>query len=462
MKVLFTVWPYSGHVFPCLALARTLRSSGHEVAFYTGAAARGAIEYEGFICFPFEALANRVAEVTGSSNHTDHAELYARLTRRYTSVAEKNPLKKLRRVQDMYREMVVGTAAAQAADLTSILAHWRPEVVVTDAFMWGPVLILREKQDVPVVVFSFFAGCMVPGPGAPPHGFGLPRPRHLPTRALARVAEAIAFRATKGVRQAANDVRRQYGLRPLASTFFELVGQMPLHLVASSPEYDYARRDLPPSVHYLGSCVYDPPAVSTEKPWAEKLSSGQPVVYVTEGTCQVRRPLLLRAAAEGLGGLPLQVIMTTGHQRDPGSLDLGPLASNILVESWVVQSELLPKCKVVVTNGGSGTVRAALARGIPLVVVPMEWDQLENAQRIVEAGAGLRISPRRCTAKRLRAAVRRVLAEPAFTENAKRIAASFSRYEEGHEAARLLEGMYATPSPTSAFSSAANSGERAE
>jgi MGT family glycosyltransferase len=446
MKVLFTVWPYSGHVLPCLSLARTLRSRGHAVAFYTGAAARGTVEREGFACFSFEALADRVAEVTSSVDHSDHPELYARLTERYTSVAEKNPLKRLRRVQNMYQEMVVGTVAAQVADLNGILADWKPDVVLADAFMWGPVLILREKQDASVVVFSFFAGCMVPGPGAPPHGFGLPRPRNWLTRALTRVAGAIALRATKRVRLAANEVRREHGLQPLPSTYFESVGQMPLHLVASSPEYDYERRDLPASVHYVGPCVYDPSPDSEGQTWAETLTSARRVVYVTEGTCQVRRPLLLRAAAEGLGGLPLQVVMTTGRQRDPGSLDLGPLAANVIVHSWVVQSELLPKCSVV-------------ARGIPLVVVPMEWDQLENAQRVVEAGAGLRISPRRCSAKRLRAAVERVLTEPSFAENARRIAASFSRYEEGHEAVRLLESMYARRPAAPAFSSAGLSAE---
>jgi len=462
MKVLFTVWPFSGHVLPCLSLARTLKSHGHEVAFYTGAAARGTVEREGFACFPFKALADRVAELTGSVDHSDHAELYALLTERYTNVAEKNPLKKLRRIQDMYQEMVVGTVAAQVADQSGILADWRPDLVLTDAFMWGPVLILREKQDASVVVFSFFAGCMIPGSGAPPHGFGLPRPRNWLTRALTRAAGTIALRATKRVRLAANQVRREHGLEPLPSTYFEWVGQMPLHLVASSPEYDYERRDLPASVHYVGPCVYDPPSASEGQSWDETLTPARPVVYVTEGTCQVRRPLLLRAAAEGLGGLPLQVVMTTGRQRDPGSLELGPLASNMIVESWVVQSELLPKCSVVVTNGGSGTVRAALARGVPLVVVPMEWDQLENAQRVVEAGAGLRISPRRCNAKRLRAAVESVLTKPSFAENARRIAASFSRYDQGHDAARLLESVHARRYVAPAFSSAGISDGRTE
>lgn len=438
MKFLFTVWPYFGHVHPCLAVARALRARGHEVAFYTGAAMRGVVQDAGFKCFPFYRLAQRVAELVGCQDHLDHAELYSSLTNRYTSVDVKSPLEKWGRMQALYGEMVVGTVAAQVADQSALLAQWQPDVVVTDPFMWGPVLILRESQRVPVTVLSFFAGCMIPGPGAPPPGFGLPKPSNWSKRALVRIVSAISARATSKIRRQANEVRRQHGLPPSEGAYFELTGRVPLHLVASSPEYDYERKDLPPSVHYAGACQYDEPC---EESLTARLNSSQPLVYVSEGTCQVRRPVVLRAAAQGLGGLALQVVMTTGKQRDPQSLDLGPLAENIVVESWVSLARLFPKCSVIVTNGGSGTVRAALQAGVPLVVAPMEWDQLENAQRVVEAGAGLRISPRRCNARRLRAAVETVLGDPSFVRNARRIAASFSRYGIGEEAARLLENL---------------------
>jgi len=79
------------------------------------------------------------------------------------------------------------------------------------------------------------------------------------------------------------------------------------------------------------------------------------------------------------------------------------------------------------------------------VVVPTEWDKPENAQRVVEAGAGLRLSPRRLTPARLRAAVERVLAEPSFRQNARRLAADFRRYRGPARAAELLEGLCGPP-----------------
>ena len=51
-------------------------------------------------------------------------------------------------------------------------------------------------------------------------------------------------------------------------------------------------------------------------------------------------------------------------------------------------------CDVVVTHAGSGTTVAALARGLPLVAVPMFADQMHNADRLVAAGIGVRVDPR--------------------------------------------------------------------
>ena len=67
------------------------------------------------------------------------------------------------------------------------------------------------------------------------------------------------------------------------------------------------------------------------------------------------------------------------------------------------------------TTGGAGTVMAALHAGVPLVVVPTEWDKPENAQRVVEAGVGVRLAPHLCTPTRLRSAVEHVLSEPDFS-----------------------------------------------
>ncbi|MFB3827334.1 MAG: glycosyltransferase [Bryobacteraceae bacterium] len=440
-RFLFTVWPFSGHVHPCIGVARKLAARGHEVAFYTGALDPDPVRVEGFPRFPFRRLAAHTARLVGSENLCDHPALYAGLTRKYTSIADRNPVRRLRKIGRMYREMLIGGVPGQVEDLEAVLGEWKPDVVVTDPYMWGPILVLHGRQTLPVAVFSFFAGCLLPGPGAPPPGMGLPPPRTAATRAIAAAATRVNRVLTHPLRRRIDDLRRQFGLPPLRCGFLEYSGTVPLYMVASAPEFDYMRRDLPPSVRYVGPCLYDGPAGPRSPALVEALESGLPLVYATEGTCQVRKPAVLRAAVEGLGGLPVRVILTTGRLRDPAGLGLGPLPPNVSVERWVSHAELFQHTRVVITNGGSNTVRAALDAGVPLVIVPMEWDQLENGGRVVETGVGLRLSPRRISASTLRSAVQRILNEPSFAANAARIATAFARYDGGNHAVDALEKL---------------------
>lgn len=84
---------------------------------------------------------------------------------------------------------------------------------------------------------------------------------------------------------------------------------------------------------------------------------------------------------------------------------------------------------------------AGMGAGIPLVVVPTEWDKAENAQRVVEAGAGIRLSPRTCTPRRLRVAVENILRDRSFSENARRIATSLRKQGGPDRAATLVESI---------------------
>jgi UDP:flavonoid glycosyltransferase YjiC (YdhE family) len=131
--------------------------------------------------------------------------------------------------------------------------------------------------------------------------------------------------------------------------------------------------------------------------------------------------------------------MATGTHRRPAELGLEPLAPNIRVERWVNYNHLLPRTDLVVTTAGAGTVLAALEAGIPMVLIPTEWDKPEVARRVAEAGAGLLLKLERCRPERLRGAVERVLTDPAYRQNARRLADSFARYQGPSQAAELLE-----------------------
>lgn len=430
-RFLFTVWPFAGHVHPSVAIGHALRARGHEVGFYTGAAVRSVVEGEGFRFFPFHKVNEARTSALASSEFPYSPSLWHRL-------------RTAKRLQANFREWLLDTVPQQVEDLDAVVALWRPDVVVCDLAFWSPILVLQEARRIPVAVLSILAACILPGPDAPFWGPGAPRPRNAIRRFGSRLQHTMVKLLSTRFRADVNRVRQRYDLPPLPCSVTEYAGQMPLYLVPSTPEYDYQRQDLPPTVHYVGPCLWDKPRHAQPPEWLTQLAADQPLIYVTEATIGTSEPFLLKAAAAALKDLPVQVVMTTGKQRDPDTVRLGVSAPNIRVESYVPQSDLLGRMAVMVTLGGSGGVLAALRAGIPLVIVPTEWDRPENAQRVVEAGAGLRIAPHQCTPDRLRAAVERVLREPSFRENARRLAGAFAQYGGPDRAAELLEDLRTT------------------
>jgi UDP:flavonoid glycosyltransferase YjiC (YdhE family) len=99
----------------------------------------------------------------------------------------------------------------------------------------------------------------------------------------------------------------------------------------------------------------------------------------------------------------------------------------------------MPQASAVVTHAGLGTVAAALSAGVPLVCVPAGRDQGENAVRVVEAGAGVRL-PQRARPDAIRAAVERAISDPALRDGASRMQQAFTR-DGASQAVTLLEEM---------------------
>ena len=308
--------------------------------------------------------------------------------------------------------------------------------------MWGPIVILNETSPVPVAILTTLMGCLIPGPDAPPGGPGLPSPRTFRTRLMAKAFTKLGDVLARGVRSHVNMVRASNGLARMESSVNAQMARVPLYIIPSVREIDYGRQDLPPSVHYVGPCVWNkaegaagrPPGWTRSRPTPPGFTSprGRPISRIRSSSA---------AATRGLANLPMQVILTTGSQRDPEELGLGPIAPNIRVERFVSHSDLLPRCSVLVTTGGAGTVLTGLQLGVPQIIVPTHWDKPDNARRVVEAGAGLKLTPRQCTPDGLRDAVERLLNEPSFRQNARRIARIMAEHRGPVEAAELIESL---------------------
>jgi MGT family glycosyltransferase len=167
---------------------------------------------------------------------------------------------------------------------------------------------------------------------------------------------------------------------------------------------------------------------------------------VTESTLAYGDPFLLRTAVDAFANEPVELIVTTGPDRDPESLGGAGRAANVHVTQWLSHGRLLPRCQAMVTVGGKATVLAAAEAGVPMVVVPTTWDKPDNARRVTEAGAGIRLSPRRCSPTSLREAVYRVLYQPRFGAAARTLSERLAAAPGPNRAAELLEQLAASTS----------------
>jgi MGT family glycosyltransferase len=416
-RFLVTLWPFTGHLLPQMAIAGALRERGHEVAFFSGEAVRETVESEGYELFAFE----RLDQERGFRNM--------------------RAIEAGGRIRPVLRDWLVETIPDQLADLRPVLDGWQPDVVATDLSFWGPIVVLHESEAVPVALSSTFMGPLIPGPQAPAWGFGLPAPRTARARALNCAITRLTELAGRGLRRRVDEIRFEHGLGPLPEPVNRYTARLPLYLVGNVRELDYGRRDLPASVHYIGNCIWYPPTPPETAETLADIRTDRPWVHVADSTLASGEPRLLRAAVDGLADEPVEMLISTGGGRPPEQLGLGALPANVHVARWYDHGELLPRCAALVTVGGKATVLAAAEAGIPMVVVPTTWDKPDNARRVTQAGAGVRLPARRCTPERLRAAVRQVLDEPRYGAGAQRLAALLAAAPGPDEAARLLEGL---------------------
>ena len=101
-----------------------------------------------------------------------------------------------------------------------------------------------------------------------------------------------------------------------------------------------------------------------------------------------------------------RVIVSKGPLHD--QLELAP---NMVGEEFLPQTSILPQVDLVITHGGNNTVTESLHFGRPMVVLPLFWDQHDNAQRIDETGLGVRLDTYGHEPDELTAAIDRLLAD---------------------------------------------------
>jgi UDP:flavonoid glycosyltransferase YjiC (YdhE family) len=257
--------------------------------------------------------------------------------------------------------------------------------------------LVQEKRICPMATLLLQPG-LLPSISAPPEmPAGLTLPREMP-RPIGRLywaaIDAVGYLLVGGP---LNRLRSVLGLRPVRRLFRwwlspELVvGLFPSWYAAPQPDWP-ARLRLAGFGRYDGGCGGD--LADDVRSFCQ---AGPPPVAFTLGTGMTHGAAFFRAAAVACGLLGSRGLLLTKYpDQIPARLPVG-----VRHCAFAPFQCLLPLCAGVVHHGGIGTTAAALTAGTPQVVLPLAWDQPDNARRLQGLGVGIRLGPRQRTAGHL-------------------------------------------------------------
>ena len=286
----------------------------------------------------------------------------------------------------------------QHYELFSELARDKRSVFVTSPALLA-ARVVQETDGTPLAT-PILQPWMIASSAAPPvmpAGLTLPRWAPRPAAALYWLAIDAAGAALLG--GSLNELRRAIGLKPVRRVFrWWLSPQLILGMFPAW--YGLPQADWPPQIKLTGFPRYD--GSTQREPLDEELLAwcrlgGQPIVAFTFGTGMVHAADLFRAAVEACERLGVRGLLLTRH---PAQLP-NPLPATVRHVPFAPFRALFPHCAAVVHHGGIGTVAEAFAAGVPQVVLPIAFDQKDNAIRVKRLGVGDWVRAAHATAPRV-------------------------------------------------------------
>jgi UDP:flavonoid glycosyltransferase YjiC (YdhE family) len=417
-RFLIMTVPYPGHLAPCLPIVRKLVERGHEVVWITGREFEASVEDTGARFHPLP----KENDPNGMEVYDFHPEL-------------KN-LKGLAQIKFWLKHVCIDASSRDIREIEIVLDDFPADVLIGDPMAFG-LAFKSEMGGLPLAGISLLP-LSLPSQDTASWGLGLLPGNNLVKKVRNRLINFFTYRILfRNLTIYTNTVRRELGLKPLNGSFFEGMWKIPsLIMHISTPVFEYPRSDQPEHFHFIGPILLESDPGFEPPYWWSDLDGSEPVVLVNQGTLATNQDDLIIPTIRGLKEERMLVIAVPAKEGQ-----LPELSANVRAETFIPFDHLLPHVDVMVTNGGYGGTQFALAHGIPLVVAGGTEDKMEVAARVEWAGVGINLKKQRPSPREICAAVKEVLANPVYRENAKRIQADFAKYDAPTQAAELLEAF---------------------
>jgi len=389
--------PVHGHVLPLLAVSRYLVERGHRVRFLTGYRYRGAVEDTGATWLPLPDGAdyddrNMDAAFPGRVGLTGPAGI------RYD-----------------LEHIFIEPAPLQVAAVDAAVAEERTDALLVESMFIGALPILHRPRTVrPAVVNLGILPLGISSVDTAPFGLGIPPLGGPAGRVRNRLLRVFAEKAVFApLQKAAGRVVAELEHTHIRSFVLNWPSLADAIVQFTVPSFEYPRRDLPRTVHFVGPMARTVPSDAPLPDWWADVEAAERVVHVTQGTVANQDlRALIEPTLEALADEPVLVVVSTGGR----PIDDLRLPANARAATYLPYDRLLPLTDVLVTNGGYGGVHYAMENGVPLVVAGLTEDKTEVSARVQWSGAGINLRSDRPSPERIRAAVRTVLGSPSYRE----------------------------------------------
>lgn len=174
---------------------------------------------------------------------------------------------------------------------------------------------------------------------------------------------------------------------------------------------------------------------------------GRPVIFISMGTLQFVNDRVFKTCLETFADYPAQFLLAAGPGSDVNRF--GAIPDNFIVQRTFPQMPLLEKTALFITHGGLGSVHETLWQGVPFVAIPQQFEQMRNALAAARGGAGVilddEVYGRPVKGDELRRAVDKVLADPGYRENARRLGDTLRAPGGYVKVADVIEEVAAAP-----------------
>lgn len=371
-KIVFFCIPAHGHTNPTLGVVRELVSRGHQIWYYS-----------------YEIMRNKIEAAGAKFVACDDYDMEQKLS----------PQDAVRVGKDLAfsTKILVDTTLALDESLCRDMEALQPDCIVADSMaVWGKAIAL--KMGIPFVssttTFAFNQHSAKIMPQSPGDLLRM-------LLAMPRVSSHIRRLRSRGY--------------PINSILDIIQNDDHTHtIVYTSPAFQPCA-DTFSKEHY----AFVGPSVRQAESTVEK--TGHKLVYISMGTVNNNLLPFYKACIAAFGGTGYQVILSAGHLVDRA--ELGKLPENVAVYPHVDQIAVLQKADVFLTHCGMNSVSESLYHGVPLVMRPKTSEQKGVAFRTNQLGAGIYLEKE--TPEAILAAVRQVLNDVSYAQNAEKISADF-------------------------------------